>query len=74
MQRWFIARFRSESDHSRFLTWLTAWESEHHTSTDAKIGFVRADVFSRWTIHCSDEHFDALFNSVGGFNGVASME
>lgn len=72
MNRWFLADFKTEFDHSRFLSWLPAWEAENMVNTEAKIRFVQFEgLFSRWTLHCSDEHFEQLFNSVGGFNGTA---
>lgn len=72
MQRWFLADFKTESDHLAFLAWLPAWERENGVDADARIRFCRVhDLFSRWTLHCSDVHFSALFNAVGGFNGIA---
>ena len=71
MQRWFTANFTSERDHDAFLAWLPAWEKDN-ASADARIRFCRVpDLFSVWTLHCSDEHFEALFNAVGAFNGHA---
>ncbi len=72
MSRLFLADFKNEFDHSAFFSWLPAWEFENKVATGAKIRFIRVNnLFSRWTLHCSDEHFIELFNSVGAFNGTA---
>ena len=72
MKNTITADFKTEFDHSLFLSWLPAWESENKVDTGAKIRFMQVEgLFSRWTLHCSDKHFEQLFNAVGGFNGTA---
>ena len=72
MDRSFIADFKTEFDHSLFLSWLPAWESENKVDAGAKIRFIQVEgLFSRWFLHCPAENFEQLFHSVGGFNGIA---
>lgn len=73
MSPYFIAHFKTQADHNRFLTWLTAWEQENKFDTESKIRFLRDDGhFSVWTVHCSDANLETLSNAVTAFNTEGS--
>lgn len=69
MNPYFTAQFKNQSDHSGFLGWLTAWESDNFFDTASKIRFVRGDgIFSVFTVHCTDANLSALSNAALAFN------
>ena len=67
-------RFKTASDHEKFLSWLTAFERENKFHANGRVHFVRVKgIYCIW--HLAPEHLrDAILYGAMAFNWVHCAE